>query len=219
MADLSVNQTFPRAALLALMLGVWGCQPGPLERHRAIADETLRRTGAPDFADASTAERAAIVHTPSGLVCVLPRDGVFDFGVFPAQAANPGAHCSTAAGEVASTFVIVRFPPPMTLDAAFASTLDATAGSVQARPWDGQPSAADKSSPQGLPHFRIRRFEAEIGGAGRYLRVAMAEADGWFIQQVVSAPLEQGALVEEQAGVEWREALAEFARARAAAGR
>ncbi len=194
--------------LLALIVGA--CGQTPAARHRAITDEVLARTGAPDFVDASTAERPALRHAPSGLVCVMPRDGAFDLGVFPASAANPGAQCTTVVDGAASTFVVVNFRQGMTLDQAFADALATTVGQAERRQWPGRASAADRSSPEGLPHYRIARFETEIDGAPTYLRVAVSEARGWYLQQIVTAPLTQADTAEAAAGESWRAALREF---------
>jgi hypothetical protein len=43
----------------------------------------------------------------------------------------------------------------------------------------------------------------------------MGEADGWYIQQIVSAPLGQAELAEAQSGESWRRGLRAFADARA----
>jgi hypothetical protein len=66
------------------------------------------------------------------------------------------------------------------------------------------------ASPEGLPHFRIARFEAQIDGQPSYLRVAMSEARGWYLQQIVSGPLAQAAEVEARAGQDWRRLLRDF---------
>lgn len=199
-----------RAIALASLFFLAACGQSPLARNRAVADEVLRQSGAPDFENASAADRAAVRHLPSGLTCRLPRDGAFDMGVFPASARNAGAHCSTADGQTAASFIVTRFGTSLSLDGAFAQALESTAGQAQATPWDGQPSAADRAPPEGLPHFRIARFRAMINGAPAYLRVAVAEREGWFLQQIVTAPFEQAEAVEANAGEAWRVALDEF---------
>lgn len=204
--------------LAATLLSVSACGQSSLAKHNEAAEATLAQVGAPDFENASTPEYAAIRHAPSGMTCRLPQNGVFEFGVFPASARNAGAHCASAEGEVVSTFIVVRFPPPTTIDTAFQEALAATAGRAGAQLWDGEPSEADKSSPEGLTHFRIQRFVGNVDGAPRYLRVAMTEADGWFVQQVVSAPAGDAETVEEQAGEAWRSMLREFAAAHAEEG-
>ncbi len=202
----------PRGAfLLSVVAGALGaCGPDPGGRNSAIANAVIERAESTLFVDASDDTRAAIRHAPSGLVCVLPREGAFDLEVFPETAGNPGAYCATALNGVAATFVVVRFGPNTNLDGAFADALAASAGQASPRPWPGEPSAADKSSPDGLPHFRIARFEATINDAPHYLRVAMSEANGWYLQQIVSAPLDQAEAAEAQAGDAWRAALREF---------
>lgn len=201
-----------RLSLLAL-LTVAACAPSPQARNSASAAVVLQQTGVPDFADASSAERAAIRHAPSGMVCALPHDGTFDVGVFPADAANPGAHCTVAAGQTVTSLVVVRFGGVMNLDTAFQEALATTAGQVNATPWAGQPSEADRAPPEGLPHYRIARFEAAIDGEPHFLRVAMSEARGWYLQQIVSGPLADANAIEARAGEEWRAALHDFAQA------
>jgi hypothetical protein len=144
------------------------------------------------------------------MLCVLPRDGAFDLEAFPASAANPGAHCSMVDDGVATSFVAVRFADGTNLDGAFAESLAASAGQASPRAWAGEPSAADKSSPEGLPHFRIARFEVVIDGAPSFLRVAMSEARGWYLQQIVSAPLDRAEAAEAAAGETWRRELRAF---------
>lgn len=199
-----------RWVFAAALFLVAGCEPSPIERHRAVVAQVLEQNGSPDFEDASSDTKAAIRHAPSGLVCVLPRDGAFDFGVFPASAANAGAQCSNASGEVATAFIVVRYREPTNLDAAFSQALTETAGRAEAQPWTGEASAADRASPEGLPHFRIARFVARLGDREHFLRVAMSEVDGWYLQQIVSAPLGEAEAVEARAGQEWRAALAAF---------
>lgn len=197
--------------LVLALVAPGGCGPSPaLARNDATATQMLQRSGSPDFENASTAERVALRHTPSGMVCVAPSEGAFDFGVFPASAVNPGAHCSVSADGVAVMLMAVRFSEGMTLDTAFQNAVNATAGRAGARQWPGEPSAADRSSPEGLPHFRIARFEATIDGRPHYLRIAMSEARGWYLQQIVSAPLDDADANEARAGEEWRAMLREF---------
>lgn len=179
-----------------------------------MARAVLERAGDAElYADASDGARAAIRHVPSGMVCELPEDGAFDLEAFPESAANAGAYCSTAVDEVATMLVAVRFGESTTLDAAFAEALASSAAQASPRPWPGAPSDADRAPPQGLPHFRIARFEATIDGTPHYLRVAMSEAGGWYLQQIVSAPLERAEAVEAAAGVQWRALLRDFAAA------
>lgn len=200
----------PLMLALVLMAPV-ACGPSALARNTATVSEMLQRSGTPDFENASTEARPALRHTPSGMVCEVPSEGAFDFGVFPAAATNPGAHCSMVAGNVATMLMAVRFAEGTTLDAAFQNAVNSTAGQANAQPWRGQPSTADRSSPEGLTHFRIARFEANLDGAPHYLRIAMSEADGWYVQQIVSAPLDQAEQVEARAGEEWRAMLRDFA--------
>lgn len=201
-----------RTLLILAIAGVAGaCGQQSRTENRAMAMAVLERAGGGGlFVDASNEARAAIRHVASGMVCVLPRDGAFNLEAFPASAANPGAYCSTASDGVAVTVVAVQFGAATTLDRAFAEALATSAGRASPRPWAGEPSAADKSSPDGLPYFRIARFEANVDGTPHYLRVAMSEARGWYLQQIVSAPLAQADAVEADAGVAWRGLLREF---------
>lgn len=199
---------------VALSLSVGACAKSDLEKHRDITNRMLTQRGAPDFVDASTPQVAAIRHTPSGMLCVLPADGAFEFDVFPSDAMNAGAQCSGTAGEVATAWVVVRFSQPTTLDAAFASGVEQLSQGLDAQPWDGQPSEADRASPEGLPHYRIHRAQAQFGEERRYMRLSMAEMDGWYLQQIVSSPIDQARDTEAQTGEVWRSGLRAFAEAR-----
>jgi hypothetical protein len=183
-----------------------------LRHNRDSTGAVLARTGVSDFVDASTAEYAALRHAPSGMVCRLPTDGVFEINVFPASAANAGAHCAVARERSASTLVVVQFGDAVSLDDAFRDAIASLVAERDAALWQGRASAADRADPVGLPHFRIARYRASLDGEASYVRVAVAEARGWFLQQVVTAPLDQAEAVEELAGAEWRAALADFAR-------
>jgi hypothetical protein len=113
----------------------------------------------------------------------------------------------------------VQFGDGVTLDLAFADALAATAGQASPRHWNGQGSALDSVPPAGAPHFRVARFEATIDGEPRYLRVAMSEARGWYLEQISSGPLSQANEIETRAGAEWRDLLTNFAHPpRASAG-
>jgi hypothetical protein len=197
--------------LIGLMVSVIAaCSPSPKARHQLVTEEVLRRTGVSDFVDASTSAYAAVRHEPSGMECVLPRDGTLDLGLFPAAAANPGAYCTIVQDRVASSFVVVKFDEQASLDQAFAEAVQTTVGGAQPTPWQGPVSAADRGPPEGLPHFRIARLQAQVDGASSYVRVAVSEARDWYLQQVVVAPLDQAPAVEETAGQTWRAALAAF---------
>ncbi len=197
---------------LTILVGAAGCSSEALRHNRDNAGAVLSRTGAPDFVDASTAEYAAVRHEPSGMVCRLPDDGVFEINVFPASAANPGAHCTLAHDRSASTFVVVRFGEDVSLDDAFRDAAASLVAERDAALWTGRASAADRSDPQGLPHFRIARYRVSLDGELSYVRVAVAEARGWFLQQVVTTPIETAEASEEAAGTAWRVALADFSR-------
>lgn len=200
-----------QAATLILVLGISGCGKNSGVDYHAVAGAVLERVGGVGvFDDASTAQRAAIRHTPSGLVCPLPRDGAFDLEAFPADAKNPGAFCSHASNDVATTLVAVRFGPETNLDTAFSESVALSAGQQPAQAWSGAPSAADLASPEGLPHFRIARLQVSMAEEQRYLRVAVSEANGWYVQQIVSAPIGQAEKAEAEAGLEWRQLLRDF---------
>lgn len=186
------------------------CDQGPKARNQAIAAEVLARSGVPDFIDASTAERAAVRHTPSGLVCIMPIDGTFEMGVFPANATNAGAHCAIAQGQTASTLVAVRFSGRTNLDQVFNDAIASTVRSAEAPRWRGRASSADQSDPAGLPNHRVSRFEVTVNGVETYVRIAAGESRGWYLQQVVSAPIGDAEQAETRAGAEWRAALRAF---------
>lgn len=208
------QKTIRAACLIAVSLALGSCGGDVRTQHATMARAVLERAGGDGvFADASNVERAAIRHVPSGMVCPLPSDGAFDLEAFPPSAANQGAYCSSASGGVATTFVAVHFGANVTLDQAFSEAVSTSVGSASPVAWEGQPSAADRASPEGMPHFRIARFQATIDGAPHYLRVSMTEADGWFLQQIVSAPLGEAVGAESAAGQAWRAAMGEFASA------
>lgn len=200
-----------QAVVLILVLGLSACGKNPGASHHAMVDAILERVGESGaFVDASTADRAAIRHTPSGLVCTLASDGAFDLEAFPSNAGNPGASCSHASDDVATTLVAVRFGPETNLDAVFTESVAFSAGQQPAQTWSGAPSAADLASPEGLPHFRIARLSVSMDEEQRYVRVAVSEARGWYVQQIVSAPMAQAAKAETEAGLEWRQVLKNF---------
>jgi hypothetical protein len=195
---------------LMALVALAACEQGAKARNQAIAAEVLTRTGAPDFVDASTAERAAVRHTPSGLICVMPFDGTLDMGVFPASSANAGAHCTIARGQIASTLVAVRFSGRTTLDQIFNEAVASTVRAPTATRWSGRASAADQADATGLPNHRVGRFEIMVNETPSYVRVAAGESRGWYLQQVVSAPLTEAEQAETLAGAEWRAALQAF---------
>lgn len=205
-----------RLLFWVLVMLVAACQPSPLSKHREITGRMIAQRGVPDFVDASTEAFAALRHTPSGMLCVLPPSGAFEFDLFPSSSANAGAQCSSTEGEVASAWVVVNFREPTTLDAAFSSAVAQLTNGLDAQNWLGRPSEADRASPEGLPHYRIHRVRANFGGEERYLRISMAEMDGWYLQQIVSAPLDDAPAVEETVGAAWRSGVSAFAAARRA---
>lgn len=200
--------------LCALVLAVSACADGDQARHSQAANRLLQQNGAPDFADASTPDYAAIRHTPSGMICLLPASGAFQFELFPPSSANAGAQCSSSEGEVVTAWVAVNFREPTTLDIAFSNSVAQLTNGMSVQPWRGQPSEADRASPEGLPHYRIHRVRANFDGEERYLRLSMAEMDGWYLQQIVSGPLSEAPATEEVTGVSWRQGLQAFAAAR-----
>ena len=203
--------------VLALLLALCGCAKSDIDTHRDVTSRLIAQRGAPDFVDASTAEYAAVQHAPSGMICVIPAEGVFEFDVFPATALNAGAQCSIAEGEIVEAWVAVHFSAATDLDTAFAQAVAQLTNGLEVQPWSGRPSEADRSSPQGLPHYRIARHEAGFGEEQRYLRLSMGEADGWYVQQIVSAPMSDAVETEARVGETWRRGLRAFAAARAAA--
>lgn len=199
-----------RVLFCVLALTLSSCAKSDLAKHSEVANRVLTERGTPDFEDASTEAHAAVRHTPSGMICVLPADGAFTFDLFPASAVNAGAQCSSTEGEQMNAWVAVRFREPTNLDAVVASAVAQLVDTGQAQPWEGRPSAADRSSPEGLPHFRISRFEIDLDGERRYLRLAVSEANGWYLQQIVSSPLAAAEETEAASGEEWRESLRAF---------
>ncbi len=198
--------------VIAMLLSA--CGDKALSQHRTMARAVIERGGGGElFTDASTTEFAAVRHAPSGLRCEIPLSGEFSVEVFPPSAANPGVYCASAAADVATSYVAVHYGAEVDIDTAFSQALAASAGQASPQPWPGEPSAADKAPPEGLPHFRIARFSAAVNGQPAYLRVAMAEARGWFLQQIVSGPIAEAETIEASAGEGWRRTLAAFAEA------
>lgn len=202
----------PAAIFFLLAAGLTACAPDARSRNVRAAESVIERSAvAGAFIDVSTATAAALRHAQSGMLCALPANGTFQVETFPASAANQGAACTYAIGGVATTLIAMRFREPVGLDRAFA---DATAMSARlegAERWEGAPSAADMAAPDGLPHFRIARISGRADGAPVYLRVALSEARGWFVQQIVFAPLDQADAVEAEAGRDWRAMLSGLA--------
>lgn len=206
-----------KVVLCVLALALAACVKSDLAKHSEVANRLLTERGTPDFEDASTETHAAIRHAPSGMICVLPEDGAFTFDLFPSSAMNAGAQCSSTQGDLMNAWVAVRFHEPTNLDSVFASAVEQMVHAGQAEPWEGQPSAADRASPEGLPHFRINRFEINLDGEQRYLRLAISEANGWYLQQIVSSPIAAAEATEATSGEEWRESLRAFAATASAA--
>jgi hypothetical protein len=203
-----------RACILGVLtLAAAGCGPTPRDENSARAKAVLERAGGTLFTDASTDTHAAVRHTLSGLECLVPRDGEFGMEIFPPEASNPGLYCSYAVDGVATTYVAVFYGATVSIDTAFGQALAASAGQASPVVWTGEPSAADKASPEGLPHFRIARFSANVNGEPSFLRVAMAERGGWFLQQITSGPIARAEAIEAASGEDWRRALRAFATA------
>ena len=55
------------------------------------------------------------------------------------------------------------------------------------------------------------RLQGSFQGNDAYMRVAMTEANGWYVQQIVLTPIGNGDAVEAAAGEEWRGVLASVA--------
>lgn len=209
--DMMARPRVCHAALLILALGLSGCGKGAGAKPHPMVSAILERAGETGaFVDASTETRTAIRHAPSGLVCTLAHDGAFDLEAFPSDSGNPGASCSHAVNNVATTLVAVRFGPEANIDTVFSESVAFSTGQQPAQKWSGAPSAADLASPEGLPHFRIARLQIRMAEEQRYLRVAVSEARGWYVQQIVSAPLGQAEKAEADAGAEWRQVLKDF---------
>ena len=200
-----------RVFLCVLALALSACVKGDQARHTETVNRMISEHGTPDFEDASTAEYAAVLHTPSGMLCTVPTDGAFDFDIFPSSSANAGAQCSSSSGELVTAWVAVNFSQPTNLDAAFASAVAQLTNGLSSQNWLGEPSEADRASPEGLPHYRIHRVRGNFDGEERYLHLSMAEKDGWYLQQIVSAPLEDAVAAEAATGVAWRAGLQRFA--------
>lgn len=198
--------------LLAAALTLGGCGEKVTREHHAMARAVIERGGGGQlFTDVSTREHAAVRHAPSGLECEIPRTGEFSVEVFPASAAHVGVYCASAVEGVATSYVAVYYGPSVDIDTAFSQALAASAGQASPQAWQGEPSTADRAPPEGLPHFRIARFSANVNGEPAYLRVAMSEAQGWFLQQIVSGPIANAAAIESGAGEGWRRTLRAFA--------
>ena len=200
------------AISLASVFALPACAPGPLDKSRQITEKVIHDArGEGVFIDASTPAGAAIRHTPSGMVCPLPADGAVNVEVFPSDADNPGAACSLSSGVAATTLLAVKFKEAPTLDAAFSDSLASNAKFDKPAQWSGAPSGADLEPATGLPHYRIVRLQGDIGGERTYFRLSMTEKGGWFVQQLVFAPLTNGDRAEAEAGREWRALLSEVA--------
>lgn len=204
--------------MLAGVAAAASCGADTRAQNRTRAQAVIEQAGGGAvFADTSTAAYASVLHKLSGLECVVPRDGEFSLEEFPRTAAHPGITCSRAESNVATMLLVVYYGEGVPIDTAFGQALQASAGQASSEPWTGEPSAADRASPEGLPHFRIARFSANVGGQPSYLRVAMAETQGWFLQQVTSGPIADADAVEAAAGEDWRRALRAFAASHPAA--
>ncbi len=201
------------AVALAAALALCACGPDRRAENIVRAQAVLEQAGSTLFEDASTADYGAVRHNLSGLECVAPRDGDFALDLAPPTAANPGVFCDTVVGGVATRLGAVYFGASVTLDTAFAQALADIAGQAPHEDWSGEPSSFDKAPPQGAPHFRIARYSITIDGQPTYMRVAMSEARGWFMHQLVQGPIADAEAIEAGAGEGWRRALIGFAKA------
>lgn len=203
------------AVFLALVGAISACTPKAGEKTDPVVRAMLDRAGpGSPFADASSASAPAIVHRPSGMICNLPRNGAFDFGTFPPEAVNEGAYCSTADDGVVLTVMAIRFAKPAALDQVFADALASGAGKATPRRWQGAPTADDTEG----GNVRIARLEGVVNGEPAYLRIAVAEAHGWYLQQFATAPAEKAGDAETHAGQQWKRSLSAFSAARASPG-
>lgn len=199
--------------LSALLLA--GCDPRSKEREftaRILRDAHAEQA----FTDASTETGPAIVHRESGMICAMPSNGVAHVEVFPADASNPGAECTFSTDNVVMTMIAVKFREHPTLDAAFQESVNANARLDGAAQWRGTSSDADRHPAPGSPHFRVIRMQGSFQNNDAYLRIAMTEANGWYVQQIVLTPSGNAETVETTAGAQWRDVLASVGRAAAA---
>ncbi len=187
-----------------------GCAPDARVVNRSLTHGVIERADAVGvFVDASTAEHAQVRHAPSGMVCQMPAEGAFQLETFPPEAANEGAACTFSMNGVATTLVAMHFNHEVTLDQAFAESVAMSARLEGAVPWTGEESPADAEHGDA---DRIIRVQGRTDGSEVYLRVAMSESQGWFIQQIVFAPIEAAQSAETAAGENWRTILSQLAR-------
>jgi hypothetical protein len=198
---------------VTLAISLAACAPSPQQKNHDMTARIIQNAHAEHaFVDASTTELAAVRHTPSGMVCVLPARGAFNLEAFPQNAANEGGDCTISADSVATTLLAVRFATPPSLDDAFSDSVRSNASHLGgAIEWMGRQSATDALPPNGLPHFRIVRLQGDSEGQPTYLRIAMAEKGGWFVQQMVFAPLANANKAEAKAGEQWRAMISNLA--------
>ncbi|MFT3727202.1 MAG: hypothetical protein QM759_05200 [Terricaulis sp.] len=200
----------------AVLLMVAACDPRAKQHEftaRIIKDAHAEQT----FADASTDQSPAILHRESGMLCEMPADGVVHVEVFPSDAANAGAECTYSTDNVVVTMIAVKFRDRPQLDAAFAESVSANARLDRAAQWRGHASDADAHPAAGSPHFRVLRLQGSFQSNDAFMRLAMAEANGWYVQQIVLTPSGNADTVEASAGAAWRDVLRSVGRAAAAA--
>ncbi|GAM98309.1 hypothetical protein U91I_01942 [alpha proteobacterium U9-1i] len=197
-------------ATFTLACAANACGPDPSAANRDIARGVIERSeigGA--FVDASTPEAARLRHRESGLVCAIPASGAFQVETFPPSAANEGASCMRATGQVVTTLMAMKFGHDVALDQAFGESVITSARLEGATPWTGAESAADAAHGDA---DRIVRLRGRAGPDEVYFRVAMTQAGDWFIQQIVFAPIESAEAAEQSAGEDWRIVMSQVQR-------
>lgn len=200
---------FTKLAFAVLLSSVaCACAPDARAVNRSLTHGVIERADAAGvFVDASTAEHAQVRHAPSGMVCQMPAEGAFQLETFPPEAANEGAACTFSVNGVATTLVAMHFNHEVSLDQAFAESVAMSARLEGAVPWTGEESPADAEHGDA---DRIIRVQGRTNGSEVYLRVAMSESQGWFVQQIVFAPIEAAQSAETAAGENWRTVLSQL---------
>ena len=202
---------FTKLALAgALAAALAACGPDPIAPNRAMTQGVIERAGAQRvFVDASTAEQARVRHRPSGLVCAIPTDGAFQIETFPEGATNEGVACTRSVDGVATNLMAMKFNHEVSLDQAFAESVNMSARLEGAAGWVGAESPADAEHGD---IDRIVRVRGRANGEEVYLRVAMVQSRDWFVQQIVFAPIDKAEAAEAVAGEDWRLVLSQTTR-------
>jgi len=201
---------FSYVALMGLLL-LAACDPRA--KQHAFTGRILHDAHAEQaFIDTSTDQNPAVTHRASGMICAMPGDGVVHVEVFPPEASNPGAECTFSTDNMVVTLIAVKFREPTTLDAAFAESVHSNAQLDAPAEWRGKASDADAHPLPGSPHFRVLRLKGAFQGNDAYLRIAMTEANGWYVQQIVLTPIGNAETVEAQAGAKWSDLLQSVSR-------